>query len=291
MLLSMTGFGNAKGHFQGKEIVIEIRCINSKVNDFRLKIPNSYRQHELELRKILNDRVVRGKLDLNIAIDSNGMDEEFAINKSLFLNFYHQINQLSPQIDLNRSDLLNAILKFPNVITAQETLISDDQYRFTLDLLLEAIEKLNDFRSIEGTIIANDMVLRIQNILDFLHKVESLDTDRIKMLKEKLQKTIESNLDTESIDRNRFEQEILYYLERLDITEEKVRLKQHCDYFLEELNKKGNIKARKLNFITQEIGREINTLGSKAQFSAIQKLVVNMKDELEKIKEQMANIL
>lgn len=291
MLLSMTGFGNAKGHFQGREIVIEIRCINSKINDFRLKMPNSYRQHELDLRKILNDKVIRGKLDLSISVDSSGVEEEFILNKSLFLNFYQQIQQLSSEIELHQSDLLNAILKFPNVITAQETLIAPELYAFTVELLMEAIEKLNDFRSIEGAIITNDMVLRIQHILDFLQKVESLDPERIKALKEKLQKSIQTNLDAESIDRNRFEQEILYYLERIDITEEKVRLKQHCDYFLEELNKKGNIKARKLNFISQEIGREINTLGSKAQYSPIQKLVVNMKDELEKIKEQMANIL
>lgn len=291
MLLSMTGFGNAKGHFEGREIVIELRCINSKVSDFRLKLPNSYRQHELDIRKILNDKVIRGKLDLNISIDSNGMSEEFTLNKPLFLNFYNQIQQLSTSIDLSQSDILNAILKFPNVISAQETLISSQQYKFTVDLLLEAIEKLNDFRSIEGTMIGNDMALRTQFILDHLQKVEALDTDRLSILKEKLKKTIESNLDSEAIDRNRFEQEIIYYLERLDITEEKVRLKQHCEYFLEELNIKGIIKSRKLNFISQEIGREINTLGSKAQYSPIQKLVVNMKDELEKIKEQMSNIL
>ncbi|MBK9109308.1 MAG: YicC family protein [Saprospiraceae bacterium] len=291
MLLSMTGFGNAKGHFEGREIVIELRCINSKVSDFRLKLPNSYRQHELDIRKILNDKVIRGKLDLNISIDSNGMSEEFTLNKPLFMNFYNQIQQLSTSIDLSHSDILNAILKFPNVISAQETLISAQQYKYTVDLLLEAIEKLNDFRSIEGTMIGNDMALRTQFILDHLQKVEALDTDRLSILKEKLKKTIESNLDSEAIDRNRFEQEIIYYLERLDITEEKVRLKQHCVYFLEELNINGIIKSRKLNFISQEIGREINTLGSKAQYSPIQKLVVNMKDELEKIKEQMSNIL
>ncbi|MBK8954398.1 MAG: YicC family protein [Saprospiraceae bacterium] len=291
MLLSMTGFGNAKGHFEGREIVIELRCINSKVNDFRLKLPNSYRQHELDIRKMLNDKVIRGKLDLTISIDSDGITDEFTLNHALFKNFYNQIQKLSDSIDLKQSDILNAILKFPNVITAQDTLISKNQYDYTLDLLNEAIEKLNDFRSIEGTIIANDMALRTQSILNHLHKVESLDPERLSLLKEKLNKTIESNLDSEAIDRNRFEQEIIYYLERLDITEEKVRLKQHCEYFLEELNKKGMIKSRKLNFISQEIGREINTLGSKAQFSPIQKLVVNMKDDLEKIKEQMANIL
>ncbi|MBV6473317.1 MAG: hypothetical protein JPMHGGIA_01597 [Saprospiraceae bacterium] len=286
----MTGFGNAKGHFEGKEIVIEIRCINSKVNDFRLKLPNSYRQHELDLRKILNDKVVRGKLDLSLFVDSSGA-EDFVLNRELFLRFYRQIQQLGDQIDLSQSDILNALLKFPNVISAQETLISEGQYAYTVELLLEAVEKLNDFRSIEGTILANDMVLRVNNICESLDRIEELDPERMSLLKDKLRRAVSTNVDSEAIDRNRFEQEILYYLERLDITEEKVRLRQHCDYFLEALNASGDIKSRKLNFISQEIGREINTLGAKAQYSPIQKLVVSMKDELEKIKEQMANIL
>lgn len=292
MLLSMTGYGNSKGHFEGKEIVIEIRCINSKVNDFRLKLPNSYRQHELDLRKILNNQVIRGKLDLTISLDSNGQSEDFVLNKQLFLNFYKQIESLKSEIDLNSSDILNAIMKFPNVISAQDTLISDKQYAYTLDLLDEAIEKLNDFRSLEGNSIENDMVLRIESIKSLLLEVEQLDPDRVNLLKDKLLKSLQANFETESYDRNRFEQELIYYIERLDITEEKVRLKQHCDYFLNELNAEGiMVKSRKLNFISQEIGREINTLGAKAQYSPIQKLVVSMKDELEKIKEQMSNIL
>ena len=287
----MTGFGNSKGHFQGKEIVIEIRCVNSKVNDFRLKIPNSYRQKELDLRKILNDKVIRGKMDLTITVDNTGGEEDFSINKKLFLAFYDQIKSLSGEIDMKNSDILNAILKFPNVIVSQDTLISDEEYTYTVDLMAEAVEKLNDFRSIEGNIIANDMALRIHSIQEHLQKIEIDDPNRTVLLKEKLLKSLNANFDGENIDRNRFEQELLYYLERLDITEEKVRLKQHCDYFMDELKKKGIIKSRKLNFISQEIGREINTLGSKAQYQPIQKLVVGMKDDLEKIKEQMANVL
>ena len=195
MLMSMTGFGNSKGHLQGKEIIIEIRCVNSKVNDFRLKIPNSYRQHELELRKILNDRVIRGKMDLSISVDSKGGDEEFAINKNLFLNFYNQIKALSGEIDLSHSDILNAIMKFPNVIMSQDTLISKEEYQFVLDLLYEAIEKLNDFRSIEGTIIANDMVFRIKSILDQLEAVEKEDPKRFVLLKEKLLKSLRNNFE------------------------------------------------------------------------------------------------
>jgi uncharacterized protein (TIGR00255 family) len=291
MLLSMTGYGNSKGHFQGKEIVIEIRCVNSKANDFRLKIPNSYRQKELDLRKILNDKVIRGKMDLTINVDNTGSEEEFTINRKLFLAFYEQIKSLSDEINIEKSDILNAILKFPSVIASQDTIISDDEYKYTVELLEEAIEKLNDFRSIEGTMIANDMALRVDSIQEHLKKIEIDDPNRTILLKEKLLKSLNANFDGENIDRNRFEQELLYYLERLDITEEKVRLKQHCDYFLDELRKTGIIKSRKLNFISQEIGREINTLGSKAQYSPIQKLVVSMKDDLEKIKEQMANVL
>lgn len=291
MLLSMTGFGNSKGHFEGKEIVIELRCINSKINDFRLKLPNSYRQHELDLRKILNNQVVRGKLDLSISIDSSGQVEDFVLNKQLFINFYKQIQSLSDDIDLKSSDILNAIMKFPNVISAQDTLISAKQFNYTLDLLDEAIEKLTDFRTLEGNIIENDMILRIESIKHLLKEVEQLDPERVTLVKEKLLKSLQANFETETYDRNRFEQELIYFLERLDITEEKVRLKQHCDYFLEELNTEGTVKSRKLNFISQEIGREINTLGAKAQYSPIQKLVVGMKDELEKIKEQMSNIL
>jgi uncharacterized protein (TIGR00255 family) len=287
----MTGFGNSKGHFHGKEIVIEIRCVNSKINDFRLKIPNSYRQKELELRKILNDKVIRGKMDLTINIDNTGNDEEFSINRKMFIAFYGQIKSLSNEIQLENSDILNAILKFPNVIVSQDTLITKEEYHYTLELLEEAVEKLNDFRSIEGTMIANDMALRVESIQEHLKKVEVEDPNRAILLKEKLLKSLNTNFDGENIDRNRFEQELLYYLERLDITEEKVRLRQHCEYFLDELRMKGIIKSRKLNFISQEIGREINTLGSKAQYSPIQKLVVSMKDDLEKIKEQMANVI
>ncbi len=293
MLLSMTGFGNAKGHFKGKEIIIEIRCLNSKVNDFRLKVPNSYRQKELDIRRVLNDGVIRGKLDVSIAVDDQNGESEFCLNKSLFKSFYRQIKEVaeSEGLDFCNADMLNAVLKFPNVIEAQETLISDEEFAFTMDLLNEAIEKLNDYRSIEGSIIANDMALRIHSILEYLNEVEKLDVERKKLLKERLLKLLQANVQTDNLDMNRFEQELLYYLERLDITEEKVRLKQHCEYYLEELRKAGHIKSRKLNFISQEMGREINTLGSKAQFSPIQKIVVNMKDELEKIKEQMSNVL
>ena len=280
MLYSMTGFGNSSGHFNNKKITVELRCLNSKINDFRLKTPASYRQRELEVRKLLNDLVIRGKLDVNINIESSEDDDEFK-----------QIKTLGTEIDFSKVDMLNAILKFPNVIESHETLISEDEFNTTMGLLIEAIEKLNDFRSLEGTIITNDMVLRIKLILDALAEVEIHDVDRKKNLNDRLMNSLLTNISKDHIDKNRFEQEIILYLERLDITEEKVRLKQHCDYFLDEIKGKEKSKSKKLNFITQEIGREINTLGAKAQNSSIQKLVVGMKDELEKIKEQLNNVL
>lgn len=291
MLLSMTGFGNAKGHFGDKEIAIEIRCLNSKVNDFRLKMPTSYCQKELELRKILNEKVIRGKLDVNIYADQDTEEEDFSINDKLFRNYARQLKSLSDEIDLSSSDILNAILKFPNVIESQETLISDDEFKFVVGLLLEAIEQLNDFRTIEGSIISKDMALRLSLILDHLKQVEQYELERDRQVKDKLRKAFELNFNNEQIDKNRFEQELIFYLERLDFTEEKVRLKQHCDYFLSELSQNENSKSKKLGFISQEIGREINTLGAKAQHSLIQKHVVLMKDELEKIKEQLNNAL
>ncbi len=285
----MTGYGQVTSQFEDKEITVEIRCLNSKVNDFRLKIPVSYRQKELEIRRILNDTIVRGKLDISIDIKSPTSVDELSLNTEKFQSFYKQIKNL--QIDLSHSDILNAILKFPNIFELNESEISDEEFEFTTQLLEEAIEKLNDFRSLEGAVIQADMHLRISNILKFLKEIEKFEKDRIVQLKERINKSLDSNINVENLDKNRFEQELIYYLERLDITEEKVRLYQHCQYFTDELNAKVQTKSKKLGFITQEIGREINTLGSKSQHHQMQKLVVEMKDELEKIKEQLSNIL
>jgi len=285
----MTGYGQVKSVFKDKEITVELRCLNSKMNDFRLKTPNAYRHKELELRKLLNDAVVRGKLDFNLSVISSKGDEDYSLNKNLFKSFYNQIHELG--IDLSQTDILNAILQFPNVIEPNSTELQDDEYEFTLTVIKEALEKLNDFRIIEGATIENEFLLRIKIITDHLVEVATYEKERQDQLREKILKSLNSTFSNENIDMNRFEQELMYYMERLDITEEKVRLKQHCDYFLAEMDVDTVSKSKKLNFISQEMGREINTLGAKAQHSSIQKLVVVMKDELEKIKEQLANIL
>ncbi len=289
MVYSMTGYGQVKSHWRDKEITVEIRCLNSKVNDFRLKTPPYYRQKELEIRKILNDTVVRGKLDVSIDISGQGKEDNTKINTQLFNSYLGQIKSLG--IDLSNSDILNALLKFPDIFETNNNEITEEEFEFTSNLLQEAIEKLNDFRSIEGTVIQTDMQLRINNILKYLKEIEKFEKERIELLKERINKSLTSNFGNENFDKNRFEQELLYYLERLDITEEKVRLKQHCDFFTHELNLKSQTKSKKLGFVSQELGREINTLGAKAQHHMMQKLVVEMKDELEKIKEQLNNIL
>lgn len=285
----MTGYGQVKSQLENKEITVEIRCLNSKVNDFRLRIPSNYRQKELEIRRMLNDTVVRGKLDVSIDISGEGVNEDTRINTTLFKSYLNQIKDLN--IDLNQVDILNALLKFPGIFETNENEISEEEFEFTSNLLQEAIEKLNDFRSIEGAVLQADMQLRVNNILKYLKEIEKYEKERIELLKEKIIKTLNSNFTNESFDKNRFEQELLYYIERLDITEEKVRLKQHCDFFIHELNIKTQTKSKKLGFVSQEIGREINTLGAKSQHHMMQKLVVEMKDELEKIKEQLNNIL
>lgn len=285
----MTGYGQVKSQFGDKEINVEIRCLNSKVNDFRLRIPASYRQKELEIRRILNDTIVRGKLDVTIDISGKGFEEDTKINTNLFKSYMNQIKELN--IDLEKIDILNALLKFPNIFESNNNEISEEEFEFTCTLLQESIEKLNDFRSIEGTVLQTDMQLRVNNILKYLKEVEKYEKERIESLKDRIMKSLLSNFNNESIDKNRFEQELLYYIERLDITEEKIRLKQHCEFFTHELNLKSQTKSKKLGFVSQEIGREINTLGAKSQHHQMQKLVVDMKDELEKIKEQLNNIL
>lgn len=285
----MTGYGQVKSQWSDKEITVEIRCLNSKINDFRLRIPASYRQKELEIRRILNDTVVRGKLDVSIDVAGKGVEQDTRINMVLFNSYLKQIKELD--IDLDKMDVLNALLKFPDIFETNDNKITEEEFEFTSNLLQEAIEKLNDFRSLEGAVIQADMHLRVSNILKNLKEIEKYEKERIEMLKERILKSLNSNLSNETFDKNRFEQELLYYIERLDITEEKVRLKQHCDFFINELNLKVQSKSKKLGFVTQELGREINTMGAKSQHHMMQKLVVEMKDELEKIKEQLNNIL
>lgn len=288
----MTGFGNAKGTTQDhKSINVEIKSLNSKLNDFRMRIPENYRSKEFEIRRYLSDEIVRGKLDVSIVVTSTEGDEAVAIDKQLFKKYYYELNGLAEELNLPQTDMLYSILRIPNVIKAMALEISDEEWSLVTRLISEAIEKLKDFRLVEGAVIEADMRKRAINIFEFNKEVKTFDKERKVALREKIHRGLGEGIKVENLDTNRFEQELMYYLERLDITEELVRLSQHCKYFLEELDTDEPIKGKKLNFISQEIGREINTLGAKAQYQPMQKVVVMMKDELEKIKEQINNVL
>ena len=289
MLLSMTGYGRGNVNFNGKSITIEIRSLNSKYTDIRLKIPQNYKEKEHELRKILSDKAERGKLDLSIDIKSVHGGDDYGLNSTLFKKYYTELSKISSELDMPKGDLMQAILKLPNVVAAEEESIDDQEWKTVLEGLQQSIDHFMNFRTSEGKAMEQDLRMRTSNIMGYLEKLDPYETERISRLRQRLRQNLEDHLGKENVDENRFEQEIIFYLEKIDLTEEKVRLEQHCKYFIEELDKNIVQKGRKLSFISQEMGREINTLGAKAYSSEIQKLVVCMKDELEKIKEQVAN--
>ncbi len=289
MLLSMTGYGRASSVYDGKTITIEVRSLNSKFTDLRFKIPQNYRDREPDMRKIITEIAQRGKIDITVDIKSMNGDSEYALNQALFTKYYKELKELSKNLEMPPSDIMQAILRIPNVIATGDEDVDEEEWQAVSNTLKEALENFTNFRKAEGQAMEEDCRMRTGIIQKLLEEVEPHETKRIERLRTKILKHMEEYVGKDNIDANRFEQEILYYLEKIDITEEKVRLSQHCKYFNEELGKKETLKGRKLNFISQEMGREINTLGSKANSSDIQKIVVQMKDELEKIKEQVAN--
>ncbi len=291
MVLSMTGYGRAQGHFQEKTITVELRSLNGKTTDIRCKIPLSYREKELILRKTVTDLALRGKFDFTITTDDNGMVADMGINENLFKSYYRQLKSLENSLEMESTDYAQAILRIPNVVQADPSEISDEEWKLVQSLTKEAVEKLTKYRSIEGEATLADLKERIEEIKKFHYEVQEHEKPRLDNLKERLKRNVQEYSQNTNLDRNRMEQEILFYMEKMDINEERVRLNQHCDYFLEELEKENPLKGRKLSFIAQELGREINTMGAKAQYTPIQKLVVKMKNELEKIKEQLANIV
>jgi len=290
MLLSMTGFGRATTTKDDKTITVEVRSLNSKHTDMRFKMPNNYREKETFMRKILTEKAQRGKLDVLIDVKSLEGEEDFALNIPLFKKYYEQLSKLQSELKASsNNDLFQTIMRIPNVVASGDNQISKDEWGQLKDTLHAALKDFTEFRATEGEAMASDMQTRVDNIAQALVEVDPFETARIDRLKTRLHQNLEEFHGKENVDENRFEQEIIYYLEKIDITEEKVRLAQHCKYFSEELKSKDTLKGRKLSFISQEMGREINTLGAKAYSANIQKLVVDMKDELEKIKELVAN--
>ncbi len=284
MIQSMTGFGKSIVSLADKHISIEIKSLNSKSIDINTRIPLIYRDKELDFRKILADSLQRGKVDFSIFIENTGTQTSAKINENVVKAYIAQMKNI---VDGDVTELLKMAVRMPDALQTSVENISSDEMEIVMKHVAIAIDDLQKFRIEEGTVLKADFILRIQNIRNLLQKVESLDPERLLLIRERLEKAV---AEIQNVDANRFEQELIFYLEKLDITEEKIRLKNHLDYFIETLNSEES-NGRKLSFISQEIGREVNTLGSKANFSPMQQIVVQMKDELEKIKEQVSNVL
>lgn len=291
MLYSMTGYGRVVNEFELRTITVEIRSLNSKFNDVKIKLPQTYREKELDIRKIIADKLQRGKIDVLIEIQSTTGDEDVKINRSLFKKYFQELKGTCDELGYEPSDLVSSLMRLPNIVVPNIDAVSDEAWGQLKETINEALSRLMKFRLDEGSVLDADFKVRIKDIAEGLEKVPDYEESRITKLKDRLRQNLESINIKGGFDENRFEQEIIYYLEKMDITEEKVRLSQHCKYFEKELAANKTTKGKKLNFICQEIGREVNTIGSKANSSDIQRIVVQMKDDLEKIKEQIANIL
>lgn len=290
MLLSMTGYGRATNNFKSKTISVEVRSLNSKFTDIRLKIPSNFREKEHPIRRMLTDRVERGKIDMTVEVKSHLGDDSYGLNIPLYSKYYRELSALADELGAPKDGLMQAILRIPNVVMAEEDTVDEQEWAAVLGTINDALKNYDNFRRAEGAAMEEDLRLRVKNIMAYLKEVNPFEEGRISLLRNRLRQNLEEFMSKENIDENRFEQEVIFYLEKIDITEEKVRLEQHCNFFLEKLDDpKTTSKGRTLSFIGQEMGREINTLGAKAYSADIQRLVVNMKDDLEKIKEMVAN--
>lgn len=291
MVKSMTGYGKATAEYNGKKITVELRSVNCKQLDTAIRVPVMYREKEADLRAELL-KLQRGKIELFVTVDSQKSISQVQINESLFIDYYQQISTLGERLGVptNSPEIVRTIMHLPEVLSSDKKEISEEETAVLISCLRRAIEEFEQFREQEGKMLIGDILQRIASIEALLAKVEPYEKNRIEAIKNRINTNLEELIPAASIDKNRFEQELIYYLEKIDITEEKVRLKQHCAYFCETAAKEES-PGRKLTFISQEIGREINTLGSKANEVNIQQLVVQMKDELEKVKEQLLNVL
>jgi len=285
----MTGFGKATVELPGKKITVEVKSLNSKQLDASIKIPSSYKDKELEIRSEITKILERGKIDFYLNVEISGDQSNYTINKPLVIHYYKELMALSEELN-ETLDLLPLALKMPDVLKTVREDIDEDEWSHVLIAVDDALTQADNFRIEEGTLLAKDFEYRIGLIRQYSIDVIPFEKARIPQVRERLMRDIADLSDSSKFDPNRIEQELIYYIEKLDITEEKVRLAKHIDYFLATIKEDGS-QGKKLGFITQELGREINTMGSKANDADIQKLVVQMKDELEKIKEQLMNIL
>jgi uncharacterized protein (TIGR00255 family) len=291
MVLSMTGFGRAKGEYRRRTFSVDIRSLNGKTTDIRVKVPPYFKSREIELRRYVLDRAGRGKLDLSIQITAGDEALEYTLNMKLFERYFKDLQELASKYGLENQDFIQSIMRIPSVIETNDEEIDHDEWAYVLSVVEVAVDQLTLFRKNEGEAMCTDMISRTQRITSLLEEVEKCEQPRREHLTNRLQKMTAEHLSFDNLDENRLEQELVYYLEKMDINEEKVRLAQHCRHFTEVVRSEDFMVGKKLSFISQEMGREINTMGAKAQHSPLQQLVVEMKVELDQIREQLANVL
>ncbi len=291
MLYSMTGYGRAERLINNKNFIIELRSLNGKQFDLRLNMPSILKPFEFDIRSILNEGLSRGTVECIISIDGNTNSSSVSINKNLAKSYFQTIKELSDELSIDAGDILPIILKLPDVVSNTSDLISEEEFAQIAALLKKCVDAINDHRKNEGAVLEKDLLSRVEKIESLEPEIVSHEETRRTKIKENLTKLLNEYVGKEQYDQSRLEQELIYYIEKIDIHEEQVRLRNHCDYFRSIIAEEGASKGKKLSFILQEMGREINTTGSKAYNSEIQKCVVLMKDELEKAKEQVLNIL
>jgi uncharacterized protein (TIGR00255 family) len=292
MMISMTGFGKTTCELKDKNITIEIKSLNSKQLDIYTRLPFLYKDKDLEIRNYVSQKLKRGKIDFNLNIENTEITNSSKINVALVKEYYSQMKEISNELEVNSDNnrILQTVMRFPDVLKTDKEELDESDWKKLLEKIDLTLCLVDAYRSQEGAVLEKDIILRIQLIENLLLDITPFEDDRMKKLREKIYSGFTDIYENDKIDNNRFEQELIYYIEKLDITEEKVRLKNHCNFFKEVCSEEEPV-GKKLGFIAQEIGREINTIGSKANHSDIQRIVVQMKDELEKIKEQLMNVL
>jgi len=291
MIYSMTGFGKSSAQLAQTNYLVEIKSLNSKQLDLSIRMPGLLKEKEIEVRRLISDTLLRGKVDVYISSEKGEETIGVQINAAVFENYFLQMKEIQQKLNFDAPDMLNAILKLPNVLQTKEITIEENEFDVLISGITEAMKNLNEFRRQEGTALELDIQKRIEIIQELNKTIEKAAPQRAERIKEKILDNLQSLQEKLDVNKDRFEQEMIFYLEKLDVTEEVVRLENHCTYFLETMHSEEASVGKKLAFISQELGREINTIGSKANDVNIQKLVVQMKDELEKIKEQLNNVL
>jgi uncharacterized protein (TIGR00255 family) len=287
----MTGFGRAEGIVNGRQIIIEIKSLNGKQFDVSTKLPPVLRSYELDIRSLLSAKLMRGTIDLNIAVKQEGAAKPMSVNTELAIFYYNSMKQIADKLDLPQDNIISTLMRMPEVVAPEQDVVPEEEWLQIKTIVEQAADQLMQHRKHEGDALHKDLHQRIRSIEDLLTEILPLEPLRVEKIRSRINQSISELVGKENIDPNRFEQEMIYYLERIDFSEEKIRLKQHCDYFHSNVEKEGISKGKILGFILQEIGREINTLGAKANNADIQQIVIKMKDELEKAKEQILNIL